>query len=278
MEQKLREALDRASFECAVVRIENGVYNFGPNVCAVVDITPENEVVACHQDNGDWAPIDEFIRSIAQRPPPVIQYPGSGSAAPQTASASASASASSWPPSSGGSKASPVDNAVSSAGTGSEAPSERRLFGPPAKAAQPPHSTDSSQRLGTPVPISSHGAVASTSPRRVAPIVTQQQSGTASSGSHPPAVTLGGRQAAGSTPERVRMPGQPATASGFPSQAQVLAPGTGQPQSGAPRMLIAPNSGSGLRYGVTTLAPGRQMPSTAAPVYQQGASSPRLQG
>merc|ERR1719491_1253238 len=54
MEQKLREALDRASFECAVVRIENGLYNFGPNVCAVVELTEEDEVVACQQDGEEW--------------------------------------------------------------------------------------------------------------------------------------------------------------------------------------------------------------------------------
>jgi len=67
MEQKLRDALDRASFECAVVRVENGVYNFGPNVCAIVDLSQENEVIACLQGDADWLPIDSFIRSIAPK-------------------------------------------------------------------------------------------------------------------------------------------------------------------------------------------------------------------
>lgn len=64
MEQKLREALDKASFECAVIRIENGVYNFGPSVRAIVELTPDSEVVASH--DGPFEPIDDFINSIAQ--------------------------------------------------------------------------------------------------------------------------------------------------------------------------------------------------------------------
>jgi len=65
MEHKLREALDRASFECAVVRIETGVYDFGPNVRAVVELTQDNEVVAS-QGDGVFEPIDDFIQNIAE--------------------------------------------------------------------------------------------------------------------------------------------------------------------------------------------------------------------
>mmetsp|Transcript_33659 Transcript_33659/g.106927 ORF Transcript_33659/g.106927 Transcript_33659/m.106927 type:complete len:722 (-) Transcript_33659:224-2389(-) len=64
MEQKLREALDEASFECAVVRVETGIYNFGPAVRAMVKLTPENDVVAS-RDDGHFQPIGEFIRNIA---------------------------------------------------------------------------------------------------------------------------------------------------------------------------------------------------------------------
>lgn len=262
MEQKLREALDRASFECAVVRIENGVYNFGPNVCAVVELTAENEVLACQQDSGDWAPIDDFIRSLAQRP--LLQNQGASS----TGTVVPSSSASSWPPS-GASKASPVDNTVSHSAS-TEAPSERRHFGPPAKPAQPPYSTGPPQTLGAPVgtPVtlaSGHGAVSSTSPRRLAPVLQSNNSGQS------PSVTLG-RQAAGSTPERVRMPGQPSPAPSYGTSHAASAP-----QSGGQRTLIVPNSGGAQRYGVSTLSPGRQIASTGA-VYQQGTLSPRLQG
>lgn len=241
MEQKLREALDRASFECAVVRIENGIYSFGPNVCAIVELTQENEVVACQQGTAEWIPVDEFIRCSAQRP----QLSATGS------------------------KASPVDNTVSSVSSSSDMQGDRRQFGPPAKPGQPPYPTGSPPPVPTPVTVSSaHAAVSSTSPRRVAPVV---QGGTTSS--HPsaaPAVTMG-RQAAGSTPERVRMPGQPS-----PPLPYSAANAASAPQSGGQRVLVAPGgSGGGLRYGVTALSPGRQMPSSASPVYQQGASSPR---
>jgi len=253
MEQKLRESLDRASFECAVVRVENGVYNFGPNVCAVVELTAEGEVLACQRDGGDWAPIDEFIQSIAQRPPPPLHQQASSSAGNVVP-----ALPSSWPPAAGGSKASPVDNSVGHAAPASDLPGERRLFGPPAKAAQPPYVTGSSQAFAS-----------ATSPRRVSPLL---QGGAASA--LPGGVSLGQRQA-GATPERLRMPGQPV------SQAQVLAPGAARaalpPQSGAARVLLSPNAGGAARYGVTTVSPGRQMPS-AGGMYQQGSSSPRLQG
>jgi len=67
MEQKLREALDHASFECAVIRIETGVYDFGPSVRAEVRLTMDNEVVASREeDSSHFEPIDEFIRSVAQ--------------------------------------------------------------------------------------------------------------------------------------------------------------------------------------------------------------------
>jgi len=65
MEQKLREALDSASFECAVVRVETGVYNFGPHVRATVKLTADNEVVAARED-GHFEPIEDFIRNIAR--------------------------------------------------------------------------------------------------------------------------------------------------------------------------------------------------------------------
>jgi len=65
MEQKLREALDSASFECAVVRVETGVYNFGPLVRATVKLTADNEVVAARED-GHFEPIEDFIRNIAR--------------------------------------------------------------------------------------------------------------------------------------------------------------------------------------------------------------------
>lgn len=67
MEQRLREALDRASFESAVVRVESGIYNFGPTVRAVVELTADNEVVATHwpcDNDSPWEPIDDFIHNI----------------------------------------------------------------------------------------------------------------------------------------------------------------------------------------------------------------------
>eukprot|EP00929_Paragymnodinium_shiwhaense_P079161 TRINITY_DN41171_c0_g1_i1.p1 TRINITY_DN41171_c0_g1~~TRINITY_DN41171_c0_g1_i1.p1 ORF type:complete len:736 (+),score=170.55 TRINITY_DN41171_c0_g1_i1:102-2309(+) len=64
MEAQLRDALDRASFECAVVRIEPGVYSFGPSVQAVVELTADGEAIAS-QDGMNFIPIEEFIRNIA---------------------------------------------------------------------------------------------------------------------------------------------------------------------------------------------------------------------
>lgn len=302
MEQRLREALDRASFECAVVRNESGTYNFGPHVCAVVELTPENEVVACLQESGDWAPIDDFIRSVAQRPAPA----GTSSAGSNTAPL---ALASSWPGPSPvvGNKASPADAAGNST-PGGEPPNERRLFGPPAKAGVSPYG--SSQALGTSLSMSgASSSVSSTSPRRVASVIPSTtplaaaksaplapakglqggsasaplvQSGGSSSApvvqAAPPGVL--GRRSAGSTPERVRMPLQPSPRPGYPG-GQVLASGAAHgasgPQSAGQRMVIAPSAGAASRYGVATLSPGRQMPPTAQ-VYQQGSSSPRLQG
>jgi hypothetical protein len=143
MEQKLREALDRASFECPVARVENGVYSFGPNVCATVDLSPENEVIACLQGEEDWMPIDEFIRSIAQRPAhhanvtPPAAWSNSGP---------------------GGSKSSSVDSV-------GELQSEHRFVGPPAKTI-PPYSGSPQTRS---IPNGT-GAVPSTSPRQVAQV------------------------------------------------------------------------------------------------------------
>jgi len=65
MEQKLREALDCASFECPVVRVETGVYNFGPHVRATVKLTADNEVVAAREDS-HFEPLEDFIRNIAR--------------------------------------------------------------------------------------------------------------------------------------------------------------------------------------------------------------------
>jgi hypothetical protein len=232
MEQKLREALDRASFECPVVRVENGIYNFGPNIRAVVDLSPDNEVLACLQDDGDWAPIDEFIRNIAQR-----QHIG--------------------------------DSHPLAATLPAEPQLERRQLGPAAKAAQPysgslgaPVMASGSGSLGAPVTMGSGtGAVSSASPRLVT-----------TANPAPPSVAMG-RQAAGTTPERVRMPGQP---SPHPSAqyAQVALQNGGGGVSNQ-RMLITPSSGAAVppvRYGVA-VSPGRQMPASS--VYQQGASSPR---
>eukprot|EP00747_Dinoflagellata_sp_TGD_P118365 gnl/TRDRNA2_/TRDRNA2_172802_c0_seq6.p1 gnl/TRDRNA2_/TRDRNA2_172802_c0~~gnl/TRDRNA2_/TRDRNA2_172802_c0_seq6.p1 ORF type:complete len:435 (-),score=74.50 gnl/TRDRNA2_/TRDRNA2_172802_c0_seq6:79-1383(-) len=66
MESKLRSALDKASFECAVVRVQNGVYNFGPLVRAVVELRSDGDVAASRDDGATWEPIDDFIRSIAK--------------------------------------------------------------------------------------------------------------------------------------------------------------------------------------------------------------------
>jgi len=80
MERKLREALDSASFQRAVVRIENGVYDFGPSVRAVVKLSADDEVVACRKDSGDpFEPISDFIRAVAQegqRPQPMMDRAG----------------------------------------------------------------------------------------------------------------------------------------------------------------------------------------------------------
>mmetsp|Transcript_15905 Transcript_15905/g.29095 ORF Transcript_15905/g.29095 Transcript_15905/m.29095 type:complete len:623 (+) Transcript_15905:94-1962(+) len=64
MEQKLREALDKASFECQVVRVENGIYEFGSNR-AVVELTEEHQVVASVEGK-PFEPIDDFIENISQ--------------------------------------------------------------------------------------------------------------------------------------------------------------------------------------------------------------------
>lgn len=65
MEQKLREALDSAAFECPVTRVDTGIYSFGPSVTTMVDLTPEGEVVAL-RTNGSFERIDEFIRKVAE--------------------------------------------------------------------------------------------------------------------------------------------------------------------------------------------------------------------
>lgn len=65
MEAKLRDALDRAAFECAVVRVEPGVYNFGPSVQAVVELSEAEEVLAS-RDGGPFEPIDEFILRVVE--------------------------------------------------------------------------------------------------------------------------------------------------------------------------------------------------------------------
>lgn len=65
MEGKLRGALDKAAFECAVVRVETGVYNFGPSVQAVVELTASEEVVAS-RNGGPFEPIDNFIMRVAE--------------------------------------------------------------------------------------------------------------------------------------------------------------------------------------------------------------------
>jgi len=64
MEQKLKEALDKAHFECQVVRIENGIYEFGPKR-AVVELTPDHQVVASAEGK-PWEPIDLFIQNIRE--------------------------------------------------------------------------------------------------------------------------------------------------------------------------------------------------------------------
>lgn len=71
MEQKLREALDNASFECAVVRVDTGIYNFGA-VTAMVELAAETMEVVALRSDGTFEPIDDFIRHIAQesRPSP----------------------------------------------------------------------------------------------------------------------------------------------------------------------------------------------------------------
>lgn len=66
MEQKLREALDKASFECAVVRMDTGIYNFGPSVRAMVELNADNEVIAS-RDGVHFEHIDFFIQHIAQQ-------------------------------------------------------------------------------------------------------------------------------------------------------------------------------------------------------------------
>lgn len=67
MESKLREALDKAAFERAVVRVESGVYDFG-QMRAIVRLTSDNEVVASRQDGQNrFEPIDDFIRNVAKR-------------------------------------------------------------------------------------------------------------------------------------------------------------------------------------------------------------------
>jgi len=239
MEQKLREALDRASFECAVVRVENGIYNFGPNVCAIVDLSPETEVIACLQGEGEWMAIDEFIRNIAQRPAAVIAPAALSSSGP------------------GGSKCSSMDSI-------GEPQTEHRVVGPPLKTI--PTYTGSSQIRSTAAVIPNGlGAVSSTSPRQVVGQANTLQ----------PTGAFSSRQAAGSTPERMRMQAQQPPPS-FPGAVQVLPSGTSHAQVGqqggglsSQRMLITPNSGP-VRYGVA-VSPGRQVPTP----YPQAGSSPR---
>lgn len=65
MEAKLRDALDRAAFECAVVRLETGVYSFGPSAQAVRVKLSEGEEVVASQAGGPFVPIDDFIAAVA---------------------------------------------------------------------------------------------------------------------------------------------------------------------------------------------------------------------
>lgn len=65
MEQRLREVLDQASFEHAVVRVEAGIYDFGENVRAQVRLTDNDEVVAC-SDGRPWERVEDFIQTIAR--------------------------------------------------------------------------------------------------------------------------------------------------------------------------------------------------------------------
>eukprot|EP00443_Scrippsiella_acuminata_P007524 CAMPEP_0115236678 /NCGR_PEP_ID=MMETSP0270-20121206/35971_1 /TAXON_ID=71861 /ORGANISM="Scrippsiella trochoidea, Strain CCMP3099" /LENGTH=487 /DNA_ID=CAMNT_0002651541 /DNA_START=1 /DNA_END=1461 /DNA_ORIENTATION=- len=65
MEEKLKEALDRAAFECAVTRVEPGVYAFGPSVHGVVQLTDDEEVVVS-RNGGPPELVDDFIRNLMQ--------------------------------------------------------------------------------------------------------------------------------------------------------------------------------------------------------------------
>lgn len=65
MEQKLKEALDWASFECPVLRLETGVYSFG-SLKALVILTDEGHVEAS-VDGTTFQPIDVFLQQATMK-------------------------------------------------------------------------------------------------------------------------------------------------------------------------------------------------------------------
>eukprot|EP00928_Gymnodinium_smaydae_P024226 TRINITY_DN1966_c0_g1_i3.p1 TRINITY_DN1966_c0_g1~~TRINITY_DN1966_c0_g1_i3.p1 ORF type:complete len:695 (+),score=159.30 TRINITY_DN1966_c0_g1_i3:61-2145(+) len=64
MEEKLKEALDHAVFERAVLRTEPGIYTFGSNVQVVVELTPDGEAIAARKGE-PFQPIGDFVRYVA---------------------------------------------------------------------------------------------------------------------------------------------------------------------------------------------------------------------
>lgn len=275
MEQRLREALDGASFECAVVRVESGIYDFGPSVRAVVKLTAEGEVVAC-QGEGPWVPIDDFIRDIAQSRQ-LQEAPAAASDAGAT----------------GRERATPMEVDASGQTPG------RRVAAP----AAAPRLGTMPQAMGMTAisSIPAQSVTQSTSPPRMPPQAaiplsqgpvlhkvravspSGNEGSIETSASNVPSMVTApmlGRQSAGSTPERLRMPGQPppGTLGSTPAMGQMLASGPMAQQAvGAQRMLI-PNLAAPMRYSAA-VSPARQMPTptnlTPGGPYAQTITSPR---
>lgn len=92
LEAKLRQALDSAVFESPVVRVSLGVYQFGLNVRALVQLREDGEAEASC-DGSHFQPLDEFIESVSKRgrqmsnpTPPQTARPQAPLAPPQTPS------------------------------------------------------------------------------------------------------------------------------------------------------------------------------------------------
>ncbi|CAD7927143.1 unnamed protein product [Amoebophrya sp. A25] len=71
MERQLRDVLDAASFDRAVIRVGNGIYNFGSDRC-ILRLDVDNRVLASSGDDGaSFIPVADFIRKLSTTPTPI---------------------------------------------------------------------------------------------------------------------------------------------------------------------------------------------------------------